>query len=262
MQSEPSRAPTARFSDRVEFYLRYRPRYPQALVEHLAQEGGLLEGHTVADMGCGTGFLAEVFLRHGCAVIGIEPNANMRAAGESLLAEHPGFKSVDATSESTGLPDGSVDWITAGQAFHWFDAERSGAEFRRILRPGGRTALVWNDRDAEGTPFMKAYDTLLHTYAPDYQEVGHRKMGQDVFERFFRGNHREVTFPNGQAFDREALRGRLLSSSYAPPPGHPNHDPMIAALDGLFDQYATAGPEGGRQVAFQYQTRMFWGELG
>lgn len=251
-----SRNPTGRFSDRVEFYLRYRPRYPQALVDHLVAEDGLRSEHTVADMGCGTGFLAEVFLRHGCRVTGIEPNANMRAAGEDLLSDFDAFTSLDTTAEASGLPEASMDWVIAGQAFHWFDAERCGVEFRRILKPGGVSALIWNERNAEGSEFMQAYDRLLNDLGIDYQSVGHHLLDQGAFEKFFKGPYRTATFPNLQSFDRESLRGRLLSSSYSPPAGHPNHEPIIAALNDLFDRFGEYG-----EVAFPYITRMFWGPL-
>ena len=132
-----SRAPTQRFSDRVDYYVRYRPHYPPALVEHLAQAGGLRADSIVADIGAGTGFLSEVFLQFGCTVYGVEPNADMRRAAQSLLATYPGFHPVDGSAEATGLPAASVDWAVAGQAFHWFDAEAAAREFRRILRPGG-----------------------------------------------------------------------------------------------------------------------------
>lgn len=260
-QTSKPRNPTGRFSDRVEFYIRYRPRYPRELVQHLADEAGLKPGHIVADMGCGTGFLAEVFLQHGCTVIGIEPNPNMREAALALLAGYERFRCESTKAEACGLPDASVDWVTAGQAFHWFDAEVCGAEFRRVLRPGGQAALAWNDRDEEGTAFMREYDGLLQTYAEEYKAVGHRNIEAEVFERFFGGPYRTANFPTAQSFDREALRGRLLSSSYAPAEGAPGHAPMIAALDDLFERHAEPGPEGEPAVAFLYNTRLFWGAL-
>ncbi len=250
-----SRAPTQRFSDRVDFYVRYRPHYPPALVTHLAQAAGLRADSVVADIGSGTGFLSEVFLQHGCTVHGVEPNAEMRAAAEALLAAYPRFHSVDGTAEATGLPAASVDWAVAGQAFHWFDADAARAEFRRILKASGQAAIVWNERNAEGSDFMRAYDVLLREHAPEYQDVGHRKIGAVAYERFFgHERYRLETFPNAQRFDREGLRGRLLSSSYTPPPGHPGHAPMLAALDALF-----AAHQQGGQVAFTYVSKVYWG---
>ena len=251
-----SRAPTQRFSDRVDYYVRYRPHYPPALVEHLAQAGGLRPDSIVADIGAGTGFLSEVFLQFGCTVYGVEPNADMRRAAQSLLATYPGFHPVDGSAEATGLPAASVDWAVAGQAFHWFDADAARVEFRRILKSGGHAAIVWNERNAEGSDFMRAYDALLHEYAPEYQVVGHRKIGAVAYERFFgHERYRLDTFPLAQEFDREGLRGRLLSSSYTPAPNHPSYAPMLTAMDALF-----AAHEQGGRITFTYVTKVYWGQ--
>jgi ubiquinone/menaquinone biosynthesis C-methylase UbiE len=137
--------PTQRFSDRVENYVRYRPTYPQVVVETLAVECHLTTASIIADIGSGTGILTKLFLDNGNRVL-VEPNREMREAGERLLVDCAGFTSIAATAESTTLPDHSVDFVTAGQAFHWFDREKARAEFTRILKPGGWVVLVWNDR--------------------------------------------------------------------------------------------------------------------
>ena len=272
MAKEPPQNPTTRFSERVEFYLRYRPRYPRAIVDYLSAEAGLTPEWVVADVGSGTGFLAEPFLENGNTVHGIEPNRGMREAGEALLAGYPAFRSREAAAEATGLDDASQHLVMAGQAFHWFDRDAARVEFMRILRPGGIAALFWNDRNAEATAFMREYDILLKSHSPEYKDVRHRKVGDADDARFFgteatgatgatggaddRQGYRAATFPNSQRFDREGLRGRLQSSSYSPPPGQPGHEPMMAALDALFEQHQHEG-----QVEFQYTTRIFWGEM-
>src|SRR5687768_7090137 len=150
--------PTARFSDRVADYVRTRPGYPAGVLDLLRAETGLTAGMTVADVGSGTGLSAEMFLKNGNPVIGVEPNADMRAFGDALLAAYPNFRSVAGTAEETTLPDRSVDLVVAGQAFHWFDRARARAECRRILRPGGFVALLWNTRRVDATPFLRAYE--------------------------------------------------------------------------------------------------------
>src|SRR4051794_35122333 len=114
----------ARFSDRVENYVKYRPTYPTAVLGYLRDEAGLTVQSVVADVGSGTGISSELFLRAGCTVYGVEPNADMRAAADGLLAQYPAFRSVDGSAEATTLPAGSADLVIAGQAFHWFDAAR------------------------------------------------------------------------------------------------------------------------------------------
>src|SRR3954470_13160055 len=129
--------PTRRFSNRVEDYIKYRPGYPRAVVGLLEDECGLTRESVVADVGSGTGILSELFLSAGVRVYGVEPNREMREAGERLLAAYESFVSVDGRAEETTLADASADFVTAGQAFHWFEPASARREFRRILRDGG-----------------------------------------------------------------------------------------------------------------------------
>src|SRR5512146_1480557 len=178
-----------RFSSRVDAYIKYRPGYPAGVVETLRDECGLAPASIVADVGSGTGLLARILLGYGCRVYGIEPNAEMRAAGERLLEGYPLFTSLGGSAEETGLPDASVDFVTAGQAFHWFDPLRAREEFQRILKPRGWVALVWNERRLDSSPFLEAYEGLLQTYGIDYNQVNHRNVEEDpqAIPRFFGG---------------------------------------------------------------------------
>ena len=128
---------TKRFSSRVENYIKYRPGYPPDMLDLLKKKCGLPDASVIADIGSGTGILTELFLRNGNPVFGVEPNREMREAAERLLGKHPNFTSISGTAESTTLKNQSVGFITASQAFHWFDRERARREFLRILKPGG-----------------------------------------------------------------------------------------------------------------------------
>ncbi|HEU5014136.1 MAG TPA: class I SAM-dependent methyltransferase, partial [Roseiflexaceae bacterium] len=208
---------TQRFSSRVENYVKYRPSYPQEIIAALQQACGLTSDSIVADVGSGTGIFAELLLRNGNTVYGIEPNQAMRAAGEQLLQHFPRFHSVNGTAEATTLPAQSVDFITAGQAFHWFDPDRARREFARILRPGGWVALIWNERRSDSTPFLRDYEQLLRTYGTDYEASKHTNFDAELIRAFFAPNPMFMqTFENQQRFDYDGLRGRLLSSSYTP----------------------------------------------
>ena len=179
-------APTARFSDRVENYVKFRPGYPAELVTTLQSVVGLNPDSIVADIGSGTGILSELFLKNGNPVLGVEPNLEMREAAESLLAPYPRFMSIGSTAEATGLAPGSVDLIVAGQAFHWFDQTSTKAEFQRILRPeGGWVALIWNERQTDASPFLAAYEALLKTHGTDYEEVNHTRINAEMLSAFF-----------------------------------------------------------------------------
>jgi len=248
--------PTERFSSRVENYVRYRPHYPAGIVALLETECGLTRESVIADVGSGTGFLAELFLRNGNSVFGIEPNREMREAGERLLATYAPFTSLAGTAEATTLPDQSVEFVIAGQGFHWFDRERSRAEFARILRPGGWVVLVWNDRRTDSTPFLAAYEQLLCDFGTDYDQVDHKRIDEAVLREFFRAEPGKKTFPNQQHFDLPSLTGRLLSSSYVPEAGQPQYQEMLAALKSLFEAHQQDG-----HVTFEYDTVTFYGRV-
>lgn len=247
---------TGRFSDRVENYVRYRPGYPPEALRVLQDECGLRPEHVIADIASGTGKWTRMLLENGNAVFGVEPNMEMRQAGEGLLSEFPRFTSVAGTAEATTLADASVNFVTAAQAAHWFDRENSRREFVRILKPGGWLVLLWNERLLDETAFLRDYEQLLLTYGTDYEEVRHERTTDEVSEFFSPAAYQERVFPMRQEFDYAGLEGRLLSSSYAPGAGHPKHAPMLAELRRIYDEHAVNG-----RVAFEYRTRIYFGRL-
>jgi SAM-dependent methyltransferase len=250
--------PTQRFTDRVEDYARHRPGYPPELLDLLRRECGLTEESVVADVGSGTGILARMFLDNGNRVIGVEPNDEMRRAGERLLDSHGRFESTKGTAEATTLPGGSVDLITAGQSFHWFDPAPARREFARVLKPGGMVVLVWNDRRKHGDPFQEAYERLLQDHATDYNEVQHGRKGspKNVRSFFAPSPVRMATFANEQVLDYDGLLGRLRSSSYVPAEGQPGHREMLEDLERVFGEH-----ENGGRVVMQYETQAYYGRL-
>jgi SAM-dependent methyltransferase len=248
---------TQRFSSRVENYIKYRPGYPPQVLSTLQFECELQAGSIVADIGSGTGILSELFLRHGNTVYGVEPNEAMRRAGERLLQQYTEFRSIEGTAEATTLPDHSVDFITAGQAFHWFDRDKCRVEFARILKPGGWVVLIWNERRTTGTPFLHAYEELLERYATDYAQVNHTQINNVVITQFYASGHCQThKFNNEQTFDFGGLQGRLLSSSYAPEAGHPNYQQMLTELRRIFEEYQQDGV-----VRFEYETSVHFGQF-
>ena len=248
-------APTERFSGRVAEYVRHRPGYPPALYAWLRDAQGLRPSQAIADVGAGTGISAAMFLDAGHRVVAVEPNAAMRAAAIGRLGADPRFDAVDGSAEATGLADASVDVVSAAQAFHWFDQAAIRPEWRRILRAGGWAAVYWNSRRLAGTAFLEGYEALLRAYGTDYDSVSERYEDDDHMRRWFGDGLRGVArFAHSQRLDFDGLRGRLLSSSYAPAAGDPRHAPMLAALRALFDATAVDG-----HVDFDYDTRVFAG---
>jgi SAM-dependent methyltransferase len=250
--------PKLRFSSRVENYVKYRPGYPAELIIKLQQECGLTPSALIADVGSGTGLFARLFLDFGCRVIGVEPNLEMRQAGDRLLANFAGFSSRDGSAEATGLEDRSVDLVSAGQAFHWFERTSARREFQRILKPNGWVVLAWNERRVDSTPFLRDYEAILQRYGTDYATVNHTNVENDpqAIPDFFGGPFEQALFDNLQRFDFEGVKGRLLSSSYVPDADHPDTIRMLAELRTIFDQYQSNG-----KIDFEYDTRMFWGHL-
>jgi len=243
---------TTRFSDRVEDYVKYRPHYPAAVLSTLSSAYGFDAGWDTADIGSGTGISTELFLRNGNRVYAVEPNREMRLKAEKLLGGYPGFVSIDGTAEATGLPDGIARLIIAGQAFHWFDPERTRGEFVRIGAPGAVVALVWNERLTD-SPFEKEYEELIVRYAGEYRLVNHRNVDDLGIERFFLpATVRLDRFDNEQLFDLAGLTGRLLSSSYVPK----DNPEMMRALAALFERHAVEGT-----VRVGYTTKLYTGSL-
>jgi len=247
---------TSRFSDRVENYVRYRPGYPPEALQALKDECGLAPNHVIADIASGTGIWTRVLLKNGNPVFGVEPNAEMRTAGERLLPEFPKFTSVAGTAEATTLPDHSLDFVTAAQAAHWFDRKRAREEFVRILKPGGWLALLWNERVTDLTQFLRDYEALLLKYGTDYQDIRHERTTAEINQFFDPAPYQERVFDMRQEFDYAGVEGRLLSSSYAPGPDHPRHAPMLAELRRIFDAHAVNG-----RAVFEYKTRLYFGRL-
>jgi len=248
--------PTERFTNRVENYLKYRPSYPPEIIALLESECGLTREAVVADIGSGTGFMAELFLKHGNKVFGVEPNAEMRAAGERTLAKYPAFVSVNATAEMTTLPERSIDLIVAGQAFHWFDQAAAKREFKRILKPEGYVVLVWNGFRIETSPVVRGYHELLLRHGTDYKEVSREIDSCNVQAFYSPRKYVHATFPFKQVFDLEGFKGRLLSASYAPQPGDSRYEEMIGELRTIFDENQSQG-----KVDFDYETQVFYGQL-
>ena len=151
---------TRRFSDRVVDYANYRPSYPSSVVEWLIEKYDLNAESRIADIGAGTGIFSQLLVDKGLSVTAVEPNDEMRGESDRVLGTNPLYKSVSGTAENTILASGSINFIVAAQAFHWFDVSLATPEFRRILGPEGAIALIWNRR-LNTTGFQADYERLL-----------------------------------------------------------------------------------------------------
>lgn len=248
---------TTRFFSRVGDYVKYRPHYPVEILDLLAARCDMTPESVVADIGSGTGILTKLFLENGNPVIAVEPNKEMREAGEAYLAEYARFNSVDGTSEATRLPGKAIDIIVAGQAFHWFDQVKTRVEFQRVLTEEGWVVLVWNDRRIDSTPFLRDYEALLQEFGADYNEINHKNVkDKTLFTPFFGAPPGEAVFDNIQRVDFAGLMGRLNSASYMPGRDDPGYAALTKRAEEIFDAHQADG-----KVAFEYDTRVYLGGM-
>jgi ubiquinone/menaquinone biosynthesis C-methylase UbiE len=250
--------PTERFTGRVESYRRYRPGYPGEMVDLLRRECGLNDASLVADVAAGTGLLTEVLLAAGLPVVAVEPNGEMRATCAELEPKFPRLRCVAGTAEATGLPDASVDLITVAQAMHWFDLEKTRAEFARVLKPGGGCAVLYNNRRLSGDAFHEAYERFLLRVGTDYTKVKEQHVGRKRLAQFFAPSSMKcAVLPNAQSLTFDALLGRVLSSSYIPQPGQSGYQEMATALERLFSENEHDGT-----VTMVHDCVVCYGQLG
>jgi SAM-dependent methyltransferase len=246
--------PTQRFSSRVDHYIRSRPSYPPEIIHLLREQCGLARESIVADIASGTGIFTHFVLENGNRVFGVEPNTEMRRAGEQYLSAFPNFVSIDGKAEATTLANESVDVITCAQAAHWFERDQAIAEFRRILKPGGFLVLIWNHRHVGDSGFGRDYEDLIERFGIDYAEVKRRDENTGGF--FGDIPCKLQVFNNFQDFAYAALEGRLLSSSYVPQLVHPSYPAMLSELHRIFERY-----ERGGHVRMEYDTKVYYGRL-
>ncbi len=236
------RDPRDRFTDRVENYVRFRPSYPPSVLSPLKPLLNKKGNVAVADLGSGTGVFSKLLLDAGFHTYAVEPNPAMRRAAEVQLNGHSGFHSVEGEGEATTLETASVDAITVAQAFHWFAITKAVSEFARILKPDGLVLLIWNDRRVDCDGFHRGYEDLLLQYGTDYSRINHRNITGGRIRELFNGwLCEEEKIHHFQKFDVDGLRGRLESSSYCPPEGHPDYFPLIRGLEDLFKREARDG---------------------
>jgi SAM-dependent methyltransferase len=231
--------PKERFSRRVENYVKYRPGYPDEIIAYLEEIGILHKNYSIADIGSGTGKLAELFLRHGYKVYAVEPNTRMRQAAEQLFKGAINFVSLHGSAEAIPLEDGSMDVVVVGQAFHWFEVKTAVKEFKRLLRNNGCVVLVWNNRDVKVSACMRDYEQLLQHYGNDYKQIRSIYYGAREMRKIFGSDDVErVLFDYMQEFDFQGLKGRLESTSYCPLPGTEHYALIIKKLQELFHKHA------------------------
>jgi ubiquinone/menaquinone biosynthesis C-methylase UbiE len=242
---------TARFSDRVEDYVKYRPHYPQQIIELLKNKIELNISSVIADIGSGTGISTGLFLNKGNKVFTVEPNNKMREAAELIYLKESNFISVNGTAENTNLEEHSIDIIICAQAFHWFNISETKNEFKRILKPTGHIVLIWNVRK-EKDDFQNCYEMILKSI-PEYNDVKHRNISDKEIINFFAPKPmQKESVANFQTLNLNGLKGRLKSSSYCPTEGD-EYERLMHELDILFYKFEKDGI-----IKFEYETKVYY----
>ena len=218
----------ASFARVADAYEQSRPGYPADAVLWLAGETPC----DVVDLGAGTGKLTRSLAALGHHVVAVEPLGEML---DRLRAAVPGVTAVAGSAESMPLPDGAADVVACAQAFHWFDQEPALAEIARVLRPGGRIALVWNVRDERVPWVSELSDAMVGRTGVD------RGAAAPIEQSGLYGPVEHATFEHTQTVDRDALRALVLSRSYCAVLPEEERAPILGRVDRLFDEYARDG---------------------
>jgi SAM-dependent methyltransferase len=228
-----------RFNGRAADYSQFRERYdPDILLPRLRAWCGLLPSWLIADIGAGTGMLADVFLANGNQVLAVEPNAEMRTA---CMASHAGsrLEVFAASAEATSLPSQSIDLVCAGRAFHWFDVDRSMREFCRILKPDGWFLSVAFGRAEEGTAANIDVREMLRSFSKAGTHDASAKYAR-LTDYLRRDRHHEE-IEGTMRLSNEEFRGLLRSISTAPLPEEPRFLEFQHEIDRLYLQHAQGG---------------------
>lgn len=231
-----------KFDGKAAFYAKYRPEYPEALLDYLYGNAGFTSQSSIADIGAGTGILTKLLAAKGSIIYAVEPNDDMRREAAASLAPFRHVQLIAGKAENTTLEPSSVDFVTVAQAFHWFDKTNFREECRRILKSNGKAVLVWNTRNTE-SPLMRENDEANRQFCPEYQGFsgGFDPADADFSDFFLNGVFEHKSFPNNINMDVQEFVGRNLSSSYSPRKGKPGYIPYIDLLKRLFEKYEQNG---------------------
>ncbi|MCL2866361.1 MAG: class I SAM-dependent methyltransferase [Clostridia bacterium] len=249
---------TEKFTGKANVYTQYRPSYPDALMDFLYTQAGFTPDSVIADVGSGTGKFSLLLLERGSMVYAVEPNEDMRRTAERELKGYSRFNSINASAEATGLQTGRVDFITAAQAFHWFDKQAFQTECQRILKPSGSVVLVWNQRDYQSEIVQKDYE-IRKKYAIHTQSLGiDGRLYQDYLAFFKEGVYLEKTFKNDLYLNKAAFIGRNVSASYAPDKDRMplQYNEFVRELAELYDANAAHGI-----MVYPHDTQVFLGRV-
>jgi ubiquinone/menaquinone biosynthesis C-methylase UbiE len=235
-----------------EAYERGRPMYPFAAVRRLVRELEIRSGRSVLDLAAGTGKLTRLLAQSGADVFAVEPVDGMR---KRLVETIPGVKAIAGTAEAIPLDEGSIDAVTVGQAFHWFDGDAALAEIHRVLRPGGRLGLIWNVKD-ESVDWVRLLAEIIEPYRGVAPRVASGAW-KDAFERteLFSPLER-ARFSFIHEVDAETVVARVTSISFIAKLAPTVHERVVAQVRELVATHPET--RGQRVFPLRYRTGVYW----
>lgn len=245
---------TKRFDGKGEIYAKARPKYAKELFDFLKNSLKIEADSVFADVGSGTGIFTAQLIDCGYKVYAVEPNDDMRVKAEEKLRGTANFVSVRGSADDTTLPDGSVDCVTAAQAFHWFDPTAFGRECRRILKPRGKVVIAYNAHKP-GEEYTKTLKELYYKYNPEFHGFSNG-MSDEKCRSFFGGKCNVFCTDNTQVYDCRGYVDRVLSSSYSLKEGDAEFPEYLAAINGIFDVFAEDG-----YISVPIETIAYIGEI-
>jgi len=232
---------TQQFTGRASAYTKGRPDYPEAIFTDLYEKHGFNAQSVIADIGSGTGKFCKPLLERGSTVYAVEPNGDMLTRALKEIKGANRYHPVQASAESTTLPDASVDHITCAAAFHWLDAAAFHAECRRILKPGGLVVMAWNVRSKDA-PINRAHAEVFRKFCPKFTSLSHGfDACQGDLNRFYGGASERIAYEDSAVQDKKKFIARSLSSSYALKSGDADYAAFVSALEELFDAWQQDG---------------------
>lgn len=244
---------TYKFKNKADFYENSRPSYPKEILT-IFQKFGVNTDTLIADLGAGTGKFTRVIADLNCNIFAIEPNLDMFNMGKKMCSELKNVKFINAKAENTTILDGSIDYITIAQAFHWLDKEKCETEFKRILKPHGKVMIVYNSKIVDDE-FTKAYENHLKSFN-NSKENDDYLCKKNSSLNFLSKNIEINQYSNKQILNCAGLLGRALSLSYTPLEGNTRYEEFIDGIKEIFAKYNLND-----NVELFYKTEIFVGEL-
>ena len=242
-----------KFTGKAENYEKFRPSYPIEILNSF-YDYNLNQNSIIADIGSGTGKLTKIFLENGNIVYAVEPNDDMRNMAISTLNEYKNFISIKGSAEITTLQNKIIDFVTVGQAFHWFNPLKALDEFKRILKNNGVLALVWNNGKTSSA-FMQEYENILDNIK-NHNNKNHRDISDETIEKYYSKDYKKLTVENIHELNFNEILGRVLSSSCSPKENTKEYYETRNLLKEIFNKYKQND-----KIIIEYETVIYIGRL-